>query len=1412
MNNLIKTLTFGFAILGFWLNGDSQALWGWGSNSSYQLGIENNGNNYTYYSPELLSNFNDLKSFDGDYSHSAAIKKDGTLWTWGYSSDKPKQIGWDSTWDLVVCGGGSNPINFAIKKDGTLWSWGANYYGQLGLGSSSLYYPSVQSPLQIGSDTNWLNISVSGSSVYAVKNDGTLWAWGKNDYYQLGLGSNSDIKSPQQVGTDTTWKEVIIGGDGYNSHILGIKNDGSLWAWGKNNYFGELGLGTTGGGSSTPQQVGSSNNWSKVAVGYMCSYAIKTDGTLWSWGYNYDGQLGTGNTTDYSSPQQIGSDTTWKSISTSVYYCAALKKDSTLWAWGTANYYGQLGLGNTNNYKTPQKIIGNNWLDVKTGYSHALATAASSNPCGQKTKSTNHQGFDSDTILLCDLNATIKTNNSQYDFYRWKSGETSDSITISKNTFTEDAYVWLYMENDSHCAMDSVFVKTVPESMRISKKVIEIAIKNNAKDTVMSLYSLFNINKSTGFKFYKTNNKFRTDSITIKSSSNHKQIQSYFIGLDTNNLLCSPIELTVIKGIKSSWLETSATSYQTLWGWGSNSSYQLGIENNGNNYTYYSPELLSNFNDLKSFDGDYSHSAAIKKDGTLWTWGYSSDKPKQIGWDSTWDLVVCGGGSNPINFAIKKDGTLWSWGANYYGQLGLGSSSLYYPSVQSPLQIGSDTNWLNISVSGSSVYAVKNDGTLWAWGKNDYYQLGLGSNSDIKSPQQVGTDTTWKEVIIGGDGYNSHILGIKNDGSLWAWGKNNYFGELGLGTTGGGSSTPQQVGSSNNWSKVAVGYMCSYAIKTDGTLWSWGYNYDGQLGTGNTTDYSSPQQIGSDTTWKSISTSVYYCAALKKDSTLWSWGTANYYGQLGLGNTNNYKTPQKLIGNNWLDVKTGYSHAHALRKNCTILDNKTLSNVYNSIQYGDSFILKSQNINILRYSWSNGSKDSTLKIKQSGTYSLYELDSNGCTSYDTINIELIKCRPNKHIEISTFDTLTACTSLKLTSKNKKYSSYKWSTGDTTLSSTITQSGLVTLRETDSKGCVNIDSVYVRIIKDEVSTAPDTSLCNVKANDTLKLNLSNWFKNSDFYFYDKAKIQTQTADMFIKNSASKKWTGFASPKNQTSLKCPVSGMVYPSVVYTNLLSKTTDTLITTRSLIKPVINDKKYTKYQWSNGDSTFTTSFNASGIYWFKQTDSVGCYQIDTFNFSRLNLYLAPRKIAKLGSSFVVAVKDSLNTNSQVVWSNGDTGWSTVYTVTKNTDTLYATQSDAYRSVTKFMVITGKAEAIKVSQEDQNKKNDLQDSLLANQNLTSTNGNKLSSDSLSQTQSGNIQIYPNPVSDVLFIEGIDCDISKSNQLINCRYEIFNSTGQLVQKGNISSTISVINLITGSYTLKIGNSSFKFIKK
>ena len=328
----------------------SGTLWDFGLNNYGQLG---QGNTTNYSSPVQVGALTNWASVACGGAHTVAIKTDGTLWVWGgYNSfgqlglgdtnpySSPAQVGALTTWESVASGGYST---MAIKTDGTLWGWGNDSYGQLGLGTQVQAY---SSPVQVGSLTNWKTVGCGILSLHtlAIKTDGTLWAWGKDNYGQLGQGNTTNYSSPVQVGALTNWASVAAG----QFHTAAIKTDGTLWTWGGYNVFGQLGQGNTTNYSS-PVQVGALTNWASVTCGRFHTAAIKTDGTLWAWGYNNDGELGLGNTTNYSSPVQVGALTNWASVAGGQSHTTAIKTDGTLWAWGNDSY-GQLGQGNTTNY------------------------------------------------------------------------------------------------------------------------------------------------------------------------------------------------------------------------------------------------------------------------------------------------------------------------------------------------------------------------------------------------------------------------------------------------------------------------------------------------------------------------------------------------------------------------------------------------------------------------------------------------------------------------------------------------------------------------------------------------------------------------------------------------------------------------------------------------------------------------------------------------------------------------------------------------------------------------------------------------------------------------------------------------------------------------------------------------------
>lgn len=323
------------------------------------------------------------------------------------------------------------------------------------------------------------------------------------------------------------------------------------------------------------------------------------------------------------------------------------------------------------------------------------------------------------------------------------------------------------------------------------------------------------------------------------------------LGLNNATNYSSPVQV----GSYASWRKIAAHNGAhgikadgTLWSWGDNTNGRLGV---GNTIPYSSPVQVGALTSWVSASASPVHSAFIRSDGTLWTVGTGNlgqlgvnntnnyTSPVQVGGLTTWKTISASGYSG-CTHAIKTDGTLWAFGENGLGNLGTGNTTSY----SSPVQVGALTNWLDLSGGNYHSVAVKTDGTIWAWGYNAYGGLGFGVSGAIySSPVQIGSGTNWKQVSCGI--YTSGA--VKTDGTLWMWGLNN-TGQLGLGNTLSYSS-PVQVGSLTTWKEVTVSGTSTYAVKTDGTLWAWGDGASGALGNNGTANYSSPIQIGSLTTW-----------------------------------------------------------------------------------------------------------------------------------------------------------------------------------------------------------------------------------------------------------------------------------------------------------------------------------------------------------------------------------------------------------------------------------------------------------------------------------------------------------------------------------------------------------------------------------
>ncbi|MFZ0599416.1 MAG: T9SS type A sorting domain-containing protein [Flavobacterium sp.] len=314
------------------------------------------------------------------------------------------------------------------------------------------------------------------------------------------------------------------------------------------------------------------------------------------------------------------------------------------------------------------------------------------------------------------------------------------------------------------------------------------------------------------------------------------------------------------------------------------------------------------------------HSVFIKSDGTLWATGWNEfgqlgdgtnenrNVLTKIGNDNDWKSVTLG--SNLQTFAIKNNGTLWAWGRNINGQLGDGTNI----NKNSLTKIGNDNDWKYVAAGRQHSIAIKTDGTLWAWGSNSKGELGDGTNIDRNSPVKIGNDNDWQSIAAG----HRYTMAIKKDGTLWTCGDND-SGQLGNGKIFISTNILSQIGYSNDWLLISTRILTSSAIKKDGTLWTWGNNQQGQLGNGDVdNDVTIPTQIGTDTNWKQIASGDFNSSAIKTDGTLWGWGI-NDYGELGDGTFIEKHIPTKIGSDaNWQSIYVGGAHSGGLKTDGTL--------------------------------------------------------------------------------------------------------------------------------------------------------------------------------------------------------------------------------------------------------------------------------------------------------------------------------------------------------------------------------------------------------------------------------------------------------------------------------------------------------------
>jgi len=360
-------------------------LWTWGNGTSGQLGDNNITNGSTPVT--TFAGGTNWKQVNSGNLHTAAIKTDGTLWTWGNGtqarlgnaqvttnrSTPVTTFAGGNNWKQVSCGDG---YTAAIKTDGTLWTWGGGSSGRLGTNDTITRSTPVTT---FAGGNNWKQVSAGIVNTIAIKTDGTLWTWGVGSNGQLGNGATTGtVSTPVTTfAGGTNWKQVSAG----NSHTSAIKTDGTLWTWGSGN-AGRLGNAVLTNTSTPVTTFAGGNNWKQVSSGASHTAAIKTDGTLWTWGAGANGRLGNAVLTNTSTPiTTFAGGTNWKQVSAANFNTAAIKTDGTLWTWGNGTN-GKLGNAVTTNTSTPITTFagGRNWKQVSSVNTNTAAVTTGISP------------------------------------------------------------------------------------------------------------------------------------------------------------------------------------------------------------------------------------------------------------------------------------------------------------------------------------------------------------------------------------------------------------------------------------------------------------------------------------------------------------------------------------------------------------------------------------------------------------------------------------------------------------------------------------------------------------------------------------------------------------------------------------------------------------------------------------------------------------------------------------------------------------------------------------------------------------------------------------------------------------------------------------------------------------------------
>jgi alpha-tubulin suppressor-like RCC1 family protein len=783
-------------------------VWDWGDDAKYQLG----DNSTTAKDvPQLLSYIStkEFKSIAGGLNHSLAVDSDGRVRVWGTNDKGQLAISTSTTkkttpFELTestlssieeVAAGESHCL--ALDKNGYVWAWGYNKYGQTGNGTASS--TNVITPVKVlkGAQENpdsgetYLSgiIAIAAGQYHslALDKDGYVYSWGYNKYGQIGDGTSSSsvyattpvkVLRGEQAGT-TYLSNIKYVATGYG-HNLAVDGTGLVYAWGYNNY-GQIGNNTSSSTTyATTPKKSSISSVKEVAAGQYHSLALKTDGTVWAWGYDKYGQLGIGSTSNKTAPVAVVvTNMAHKitAISAGYNHSLALDQDGIVWGWGD-NAKGQVGDGKDETYQDePVTLTSPNGVVsvIAAGANHNLAISSSNS-----------------TLKITTTSLANATVNKTYDAVK---------ITASGGTKPYTFEIWPDYDGD---AVNAVLDITQPTSSSVYctlkgtfttattyKFIIQVT---DDKDSMDMQYLTIKVTSSgTGEPGYVWDwgyNKYGQlgDGSTTDVDSPQ--------GLNADDIDDFPSDFeNIISMAGGESYSLALDEAGNVWAWGYNGKGQLGNGSSSTSAYTKVPEQIeedvdgNSFGDIEKIAAGSSHGLALDGDGNVWAWGYNKDgqlgdaskvdehAPVKLDLDNIKEIAA----GYYHSLALDADGNVWAWGDNSKGQLGDDSQT----DRTEPVQVNGLTGVKYIAAGAYHSLAVDSNGQVWAWGDNSHGQLGINENPDdtdlVTEPEEV-YSTTMKDTIIGIAAGQYHSLALDENNYVWAWGEDS-DGQLGIGST-----------------------------------------------------------------------------------------------------------------------------------------------------------------------------------------------------------------------------------------------------------------------------------------------------------------------------------------------------------------------------------------------------------------------------------------------------------------------------------------------------------------------------------------------------------------------------------------------------------------------------------------------------